>query len=121
MKKHLVAALLVAVAAASAPTVHAEGQSNAEDIRAGRVLSLRICTACHFVSRDQDMPPILRPPAPSFPSIANRRGATEESVRQFLATTHSTVRSLNSMPNPALTDDQIRQAAAFLVSLKKAP
>jgi mono/diheme cytochrome c family protein len=119
MKKHPVAALLFAVAAASASTVWAEGQSNADDIRAGRVLSLRICTACHLVSRDQDMPPILRPPAPSFSSIANRRGTTEEGVHQFLATTHSTVRSLNNMPNPELTEDQIRQAAAFLMSLKK--
>jgi cytochrome c1 len=119
MKKHPLAALLFAFVAASASTVRAEGPSSAEDIEAGRVLSLRICTACHLVSRDQDTLPILRPPAPSFPSIANRRGTTEEGVRRFLRTTHSTVRNPNSMPNPALTDDQIRQAAAFLMSLKK--
>jgi cytochrome c1 len=106
------------VPAASAQPAGGDNHPNSDDVRAGRTLSLKVCTACHVVSPEQDMPPILRPPAPSFRAIANRRNTSEESVRRFLTETHSTLQTLNNMPNPDLTDDQVREAAAFIVSLK---
>lgn len=53
-----------------------------------------------------------------FPHDRNRPGTTEELLRHFLAETHSSMRNLKSMPNPKLNDDQIRQAVAFLMSLR---
>ncbi|HUK07455.1 MAG TPA: c-type cytochrome [Stellaceae bacterium] len=99
----------------------AQQPANADDIAAGRVLSLRICTACHVVSPNQEIAPILHPPAPSFASIANRSGMTEETVRHFLANTHRSIGNTKDMPNPSLMDDQIRQAAAYLMSLHTKP
>jgi cytochrome c1 len=113
-------AVLCIVAAASTHGARGQTQPIPDDVRAGRALSLRVCTACHVVSPDQEMPPILRPPAPSFQAIANRPSTTEESVRRFLTETHTSLQNLKSMPNPELTDDHVRQAAAFLVSLKSA-
>jgi mono/diheme cytochrome c family protein len=117
MKRLAMVAVLGVLAAGSAPGVRA--QEPADDVAAGRALSLRICTACHVVLPDQEAAPILQPPAPSFRAIANRPGMSAETVRTFLSTTHSSMSDLKSMPNPRLNPDQIRQAAAFLMSLKK--
>ena len=114
----MVAVLGVFAAAAATVAARAEDQPAPDDIQAGRALSLRLCTACHIVLPDQEMAPILQPPATSFRVIANRPGTTEESLRHFLSETHSSMRNLKSMPNPKLNDDQIRQAVAFLMSLK---
>ncbi len=116
MKGFTMAAVLCALTAAI--SVRAEEPSAADDIRAGRALSLQVCTPCHVVSSDQETAPILRPPAPSFRSIANRPGTTEESLRRFLNETHRSLSRSGGMPNPKLTEDQVRQAAAFLMSLK---
>lgn len=96
----------------------AEEPSSADDIRAGRALSLRLCTPCHVVSPDQETAPILQPPARNFRSIANRRGTTAESLRRFLGETHRSLGKPGGMPNPQLTEDQVRQATAFILSLK---
>jgi len=111
-------AVLSVFAAVATGSARAEDQPASDDIQAGRALSLRLCTACHIVLPDQEMAPILQPPATSFRVIANRPGVSEESLRHFLAETHSSMRNLKSMPNPELNDDQIRQAVAFLMSLK---
>ena len=118
MNRPAMTAVLCAFTAALAMSVHAEEPSAADDIRAGRALSLRLCTACHVVSSDQEMAPILRHPAPNFHSIANKPGTTAESLRRFLTETHSKISNPQSMPNPQLTEDQVRQAAAFLMSLR---
>ncbi len=119
MNRFATAAVLFAFTAALGMPVHAEGPSAADDIRAGRALALKVCAFCHVVAPKQDMPPILDPPAPSFRSIANKRGATAESIRRFLKETHSSVKTLNNMPNPEITEDQAREAAAFIMSLRE--
>lgn len=95
------------------------GASAADDVRAGHILSLKLCTPCHLVEPGQEMTPILRPPAPPFRSIANRPGMTAESLRHFLSDSHRSFDRLGDMPNAQLTDDQVRQAAAFVISLRK--
>jgi len=55
-----------------------DNSPNAGDVSAGHALALRLCTPCHVVSPDQEMPPILREPAPSFRTIANKRDTTSE-------------------------------------------
>ncbi len=119
MNRVVMLAVLGVFASAFAPGARAADQPETEDVRAGRALSLRLCTACHIVSPDQEMAPILEQPAPSFRAIANRAGTTEESLRRFISETHSSMNNVRSMPNLHLTDDQIREAAAFLMSLKR--
>ena len=85
-------------------SARAEEPSSADHIRAGRALSLRLCTPCHVVSADQEMAPILRPPARNFRSIANRSGTTAESLRRFLGETHRSLGKPGGMPNPQLTE-----------------
>jgi cytochrome c1 len=62
---------------------------------------------------------ILRPPAPSFESIAQRSSITADSVQTFLNTTHRDIGNPKGMPNPQLLDYQIKQIAAYLMSLRK--
>ncbi len=120
MKKHVVAVLVAAAfSAVLAASAFAEQPATADDVRAGRALSLKLCTPCHVVSSDQELPPILRPPAPSFRTIANRPGTSDESLRRFLTRTHAGLRDVGGMPNPQLTEDQVREAAAFIMSLRK--
>jgi mono/diheme cytochrome c family protein len=106
-------------AASLAVSASAAEPAAADDARAGRALSLKLCTPCHVVSPDQELPPILRPRAPSFRTIANRPGTTDESLRRFLTETHASLRDVSGMPNPQLTEDQVREAAAFIMSLRK--
>lgn len=121
MNRIVMAAALFALAGIVGAAAHGEEPISADDIRAGRALSLRLCTPCHVVSPDQEMAPILRPPAPNFRTIANRPGTTGDSLRQFLRETHRSISNPRSMPNPVLTEDQVRQAAAFLMSLRNRP
>ncbi len=112
----LLAVLCVLIRAPDMP-VHA-AEAAADDVAKGRALSLKLCTPCHVVSPDQEMAPILRPPAASFHSIANKPATTAESLHRFLTQTHRSLGRPGGMPNPELTDAQVRQETAFLMSLK---
>jgi mono/diheme cytochrome c family protein len=118
MNRLAMAAALGVLTATLGTSVHAEEPSAADDIRAGRALSLKLCTFCHVVSPDQEMAPILQRPARDFHAIANKPGMTAESLRRFLSETHRSIGNPQGMPNPELTEDQVRQAAAFIMSLR---
>ena len=79
------------------------------------------CANCHIVARDQPFEPILRPPAQSFVSIAQRSTTNTDSLRTFLTTSHRDISNPRGMPNPQLVDSQIRQVTAYLLSLRKQP
>lgn len=81
-------------------------------LTSGHEFALQVCSACHMVARDQRSKPILKPPAPSFPAIANRPKTNEPFLRQFLSKPHG------KMPNPELADFQIDEVVAYLLSLK---
>jgi hypothetical protein len=74
---------------------------------------------CHVAGPDQEIEPILRPPAPSFESIARRSTITADSIRTFLTTTHRDIGNPKGMPNPQLLDFQIEQVTAYLLNLRK--
>jgi cytochrome c len=88
------------------------------DVQQGHRLANLICSNCHVASSDQQFAPILRPPAPSFESIAQREATSADSVRKFLTTTHRDLSNPEGMPNPELLDFQVRQVAAYLMSLR---
>ncbi|HML13530.1 MAG TPA: cytochrome c [Xanthobacteraceae bacterium] len=111
--------------AAAAPALFAAGGAGAqppsqEDVAAGRVLALKFCTPCHVVAKDQEFAPIFKgPPKPGdFDQIAARRDTSAESLRRFLATTHSTMTLPVHMPNPELTEDETTKIVAFILSLR---
>jgi cytochrome c1 len=58
---------------------------------------------------------------PTFESIAQRSSITADSVQTFLTTTHRDIGNPQGMPNPQLLDYQIKQVAAYLLSLRKHP
>jgi len=90
-------------------------QSNAR----GEHIAQNLCSTCHIVAKEQQFPPILDPPAPSFLVIANRPGVSTESVRRFIVSTHWDTRTLPMrMPSTLLTDEQIDEVARYLMSLR---
>jgi cytochrome c1 len=91
----------------------------ADDVRKGRVLAIDFCALCHVAAPDQPSMPFRRPPAPSFESIANRPSTNADSITTFLKTTHSGLDNPNGMSNPRLSDFEVRQVTAYLLSLRK--
>jgi cytochrome c1 len=88
------------------------------DLAVGRDLALQVCTFCHVVATNQPFPPILRPPAPMFRSIANRSNTTAASLSTFLHTPHKDIPTPADMPNLQLNDAQIRQLVGYILSLR---
>ncbi|MFI5013367.1 MAG: c-type cytochrome [Hyphomicrobiales bacterium] len=107
----------LAFAAALASAGQAQEPSN-DQIAAGRGFALRVCAACHVVTRDPTEVPTLKPPAPSFPAIARRPSFSEASLRQFLGSNHRHIGPTSAMPNPQLVDYQIDEIVAYLLALK---
>ena len=46
-----------------------------DEVQKGHQLAATICAVCHVAAADQRYPPIMKPPAPSFVSIAQRMDA----------------------------------------------
>src|SRR5271166_5438135 len=93
----------------------------AKDVQQGHRLAVIICANCHLVASDQPYEPILRPPAPSFESIAQRSDMDAVALQKYLSTLHREVAHPENMPNPQLVDDQMKQVVAYLLSLRKQP
>ena len=101
---------------------NAQPQDPARAARLGRELALQICSACHEVARDQAARPILVRPAPTFEAIANRPGASAQSLHRFIRTTHWDERTLPmNMPNAMLMPYQEDQVIAYILSLRGRP
>jgi mono/diheme cytochrome c family protein len=95
--------------------------ANADDVHKGRELAIKICANCHVAARDQPYRPILRPSAPSFAAIAQRKTTNANSIQSFLTTTHRGLDNPKGMPNPELLDHQVKEVTAYLLSLRKKP
>jgi cytochrome c1 len=88
------------------------------DVADGRDLALQVCTFCHVVTSNQQFPPILRPPAPTFRSIADRPTTTGASLAAFMRLPHKDLPMPNEMPNLQLSDEQIGKLVAYILSLR---
>jgi mono/diheme cytochrome c family protein len=83
----------------------------------GREIAVNVCASCHVVGERDASRPILNPPAPSFAEIANRPESKSDALRHFVTTTHWDEKTLPlTMPNPALTAEQVRDVVAYLLS-----
>jgi mono/diheme cytochrome c family protein len=113
----------VVVAFAAGLAVQARAQTKlAGDVQAGRDLALLACTSCHVVTADQPFKPIYSgtPRPPDFKDIANKPNVTAQSLIHYLATL-PTIPPDSRMANPDLTSDQLRDVAAFIVTLRDKP
>jgi mono/diheme cytochrome c family protein len=118
----LVAALLTAcllALGAFASMAWSQEASSSDDVLKGRHLAAVLCSNCHVAGPDQLVEPVLRPPAPSFETIAQRSATSTNSIRTFMTTTHRGLSNPNGMPNPDLLEFQLTQVAAYLISLRK--
>jgi mono/diheme cytochrome c family protein len=118
MKLRIAAISLVALCS-SVGSAWAQQAGVADEVRKGHDLAVAICSNCHVVADDQPFAPILRQPAPSFESIAQRAHITTDYVRGFLTSTHRSLTQPEAMPNPELIESHIDQVTAYLLSLRK--
>ena len=107
------ASSLIFLFAASAAAAQEEPADPAAE---GRDFALKVCGNCHIVEKGRA--PILRPPAPSFSSIVERRDFDEAKLRRLLSTPHGNLGRAREMPNPELADFEIDKVAAYFAQLK---
>jgi len=101
------------------PAIGAGAAPKGSTVADGEHIARLICSACHVVASDQEFPPILNKPAPSFKDIANRPGTTAESLQRFIASTHWDVDTIPmTMPNPMLDKEQITAVSRYILSLR---
>ena len=105
------AIVLMGVGPAAAAQTPARAGAPVSDVSAGRQLAHALCSNCHVIEAGKPAPALT--PAPSFPWIAKRPGATETSVTVWLSTSH------RRMPNILLSDAEIRQLSAYIISLRR--
>ncbi len=107
------------VAWATAATGADRAARRSAQVRRGEQIAQAQCSACHVVADKQEFSPILKEPAPSFKSIANRPMTSEESLRHFVATTHWDLKTVPlTMPNPELSKADSTAVIRYILSLK---
>jgi mono/diheme cytochrome c family protein len=110
-------ALFVSLIAILAGTASGKEPANRGNANAGRELALDACNGCHIVSDDQRFPPLLKG-APGFREIANRPKVTAASLRRTIAALPQVPRN-GRMANPLLTDEQLADVAAYIMTLRE--
>jgi hypothetical protein len=101
---------------------HAQTKLIAPSPAAGRILALQACTGCHIVAPDQPFQPVFTGPPhpPDFKDIANAPNVTVATLQRHLSSLPAVPRR-PSMANPELTSGQLRDVAAFILSLREKP
>jgi len=121
-KKSTVMTFLIAASVGlAAPAVTAQTKRVEGDAAAGRALSLSACTGCHVVASDQPFNPEWTgtPRPPDFKTIANLAHVTAASLQHHLETLPAVPRR-PGMANPDLSTEQLRNVAAFILTLREA-
>ena len=108
--KGLSAAVL---AACLAYTPDRAGAQNVGSPQAGLAFARTVCAECHAVESKAASSP--NPAAPTFQRIASVPGMTETALYVALQTPHRT------MPNLHFEADELRNVAAYILSLKPTP
>lgn len=80
---------------------------------AGERFALKVCGECHMVASGQGG--LYRADAPPFPDLALMPSTTALSLRVFLQTPHAK----RSMPDLVLTEDQMDNVIAYILSLRR--
>ncbi len=80
------------------------------DVHRGRMLAEMTCAECHAIGKNQVRS--RNGQAPTFAALANAPGMNAMDIRVALRTSH------REMPNLALSNDQVEDVAAYILSLK---
>jgi cytochrome c553 len=124
MKARRFAALTVIAVSAALMAPAANGQTKLVEssAEADRSMALLACTGCHLVAPDQPFKPVYapQPHPPDFKEIANRPNTTAASLQHYLETLPA-VPENSHMPNLLLSTQEIRDVAAFIISLRDKP
>lgn len=102
---------LCCILALAAPTAAAEA-----DPTNGRSIAEAVCTSCHFVSPTQDVWPIYGFDLPTFDEIAARPDLTAPGLTALLKGDHAAWEDADGMPIVGLTDDEVRDVVAYVMS-----
>lgn len=78
----------------------------------GRVVAEARCAACHAVTVNSSSP---NPESPGFEDIANRKGLTSATLRQYLRNAHNYPDAMQFK----LDRGQVRDLSAYIVTLKR--
>jgi mono/diheme cytochrome c family protein len=115
--------IVLFVAALNAGPSRAESinQPDVSVIRAGRNIAMTTCVACHVVSPDQTVKPVLGPGIPSFQEIANRPDTTVDSLRAAMkvARWHDPGMAATLLPMSRISDGERAQVARYILSLRE--
>jgi cytochrome c553 len=119
--RNLAVAAVIASTIMLPSTAGAERKSAAGDADAGRHLALYACSGCHIVSLNQPFKPIYAglPHPPDFKEITSRPGVTADSLEHYLQSL-PTVPERSSMANMDLSNTQLRDVVAFILTLRRA-
>jgi mono/diheme cytochrome c family protein len=100
--------VLVAVLIGTAGSVRAQDTGNPLK---GETFARQVCAECHAVQRGQRRSPNVQ--APAFEEIATTPGMTSIALTAVLRTSHRV------MPNIVLSDDELRNVVAYLLSMRQ--
>lgn len=98
-------AILAALLPLQATPTRAQG-----DGQAGRALAQRLCAVCHMNEGQGER--AAPGGIPGFAAVANRPGQTAEGIEQWLRAVPA------SMPNHHLSQQEMSDLAAFIMTLK---
>jgi mono/diheme cytochrome c family protein len=117
--KMLTAAVIVSISAAIVAGA-AQAQSDDKATRAGYNVAVTTCVACHVVSSDQTLKPVLGPGIPSFQEIANRPGTSITSLTEAMkvARWHDPGMAATLLPMSRISDVERTQVASYILSLR---
>ena len=108
---------LVALAAAAAATAAFSQPKLVEERRLaeaerGQAIAETRCAACHAVTANGTSP---NPETPGFEDIANRKGLSSATLRQYLRNAHNYPDAMQFK----LDRGQVRDLSAYIVTLKR--
>jgi mono/diheme cytochrome c family protein len=119
MTFHALYAVVLSAALYSVTEPTAGAQSAHRSMSRGEEVARSVCSACHQVAADQEFPPLLVQPTPSFTEIANRPGTSVRSLERFITMTHWNEETIPMrMPNPMLTSEDTAAVAHYILSLR---
>jgi mono/diheme cytochrome c family protein len=101
---------MLTVLLAALAIIAATRAAASQDIAKGESIARTWCAGCHSIEASG---PELGSGPPSFMSVARKPGTNKATLRIFLSTAHA------KMANYALSQDEIADVSAYILSLRK--
>jgi cytochrome c551/c552 len=112
-----IARTLITSLTLSSLSLSAQAVSNGVTSGMGHDLAQTLCSSCHLIEPGQKNPPD-HVGGPSFQAVADRPNITAAKLRDHLKNTHTNAIIPLSMPNPALSQDELNKIIDYILSMK---